>query len=323
MSWSSGTYTVPLTFADIEAAGTGILSADQDTQHADIESGINNCLTKDGQNAATANLDLGGFQYTNAADGTTKTALATVYQAQAQVESYIASAGSANAYTFALSPAWTGYEAGQFFRAIPTASNTGASTGNVNSLGNKNIKLPSGNNPRRNQINSNTCHEFFYDGTNIILLNPARPFMGVCLAKQSNQSISNASATVLTFGVGSETFDTDSFHDESSNTSRITIPTGLTGLKAVFTANIAWAASNAGYRNLYLYKDGARVSTNGHFSTLNCEITTAGVVGTTYVSPPIVLTDAEYYELYVYQTSGGAINVLADSTFEMHVIYDY
>lgn len=49
-------------------AGDGdakIKDTDHDALMADVQSAINNCLAKDGQNAATANLDIGGFRLTD------------------------------------------------------------------------------------------------------------------------------------------------------------------------------------------------------------------------------------------------------------------
>lgn len=62
------------------AGGTGITAALEDQRFNEFATGINNCLTKDGQNAPTANLPMGGFKHTNVADGTADTDGATYGQ---------------------------------------------------------------------------------------------------------------------------------------------------------------------------------------------------------------------------------------------------
>lgn len=52
-------------------------------------------------------------------------------------------------------------------------------------------------------------------------------FKGVLCTKSASQSISNATWTAITYDT--EVYDTDNFHSTSSNTSRLTVPTGLGG----------------------------------------------------------------------------------------------
>lgn len=83
MSWSSGTFTRAdgsTGCATDEANSIGILSTKMDDRLNDLTTGINTCLTKDGQNAATANLPMGGFKHTNVADATADTHYASYGQ---------------------------------------------------------------------------------------------------------------------------------------------------------------------------------------------------------------------------------------------------
>lgn len=86
---------------------------------------------------------------------------------------YAADTGSANTYAVALVPAVTSYATGLSFKAKITNANTGSCTINVNTLGAKNIKLKNGNNPLANQLLANGVYDFFYDGTNMQVLNPS------------------------------------------------------------------------------------------------------------------------------------------------------
>lgn len=69
MAWSGGTFTRAngsTEWQDDAALGIGIEAGLHDAQDNDLATGINNCLTKDGQNTPTANLPMGGFKHTGA-----------------------------------------------------------------------------------------------------------------------------------------------------------------------------------------------------------------------------------------------------------------
>jgi hypothetical protein len=89
MAWAGGTYTKGNAstggWAGDESLGIGIESGRHDTQDNDFATGINNCLTKDGQNSATANLPMGGFKHTNVANATADNEYTTLGQIKAGV----------------------------------------------------------------------------------------------------------------------------------------------------------------------------------------------------------------------------------------------
>jgi len=73
MAWSGGTFTRAngsTEWQDDAALGIGIEAAIHDAQDNDLATGINNCLTKDGQNTPTANLPMGGYKHTGVANAT-------------------------------------------------------------------------------------------------------------------------------------------------------------------------------------------------------------------------------------------------------------
>lgn len=66
MPWNgAGTFTPVYIFVNDAAASIKILASRQDTQWADICAGLMNCMTRDGQNIALADLDMGGFKLEN------------------------------------------------------------------------------------------------------------------------------------------------------------------------------------------------------------------------------------------------------------------
>ena len=87
MPWSGGTFTRTngvysgaFVWNDDKTAGTKITAAHHDTHDEDLADGIDNCMAKDGTNAATANLDMGNFKLRNMANGIATTDAATVAQ---------------------------------------------------------------------------------------------------------------------------------------------------------------------------------------------------------------------------------------------------
>lgn len=133
-------------------------------------------------------------------------------------------------------------------------------------------------------------------------------FAGVSLENTpNNQSLTNNTWTVITWDT--ENFDTDGYHSTTTNTSRITIPSGKAG-KYLFTGSVYFdPSSTAGMRELALYKNGTNT---GKFF-----IVTAYGTGTWYPNPQVnFVADAavgDYFQLYARQNSGGNITQYFDS----------
>lgn len=127
--------------------------------------------------------------------------------------------------------------------------------------------------------------------------------MARCLVYNSgNQSINDNTPTAITFN--SERTDPDGFHSTSSNTSRLTVPTGLGGLYQI-SGHIEFAGTtNDGSEMVLIRLNGgsyiARQGT-GNVEKSGTAATTSLSVSTTYV-----LADGDYVELYAYQQQTGA-----------------
>ena len=124
-------------------------------------------------------------------------------------------------------------------------------------------------------------------------------FIGCSLYKNANQTISNATNTAISFQV--ESYDTDAFHDNSTNNSRITIPSGKGG-KYLITGSIAWS-TGANERVAMIYKNGALVNNMHQLYPQN--------LGGFYApfTYTINLVAGDYIELFCYQGSGGNLSV--------------
>lgn len=125
-------------------------------------------------------------------------------------------------------------------------------------------------------------------------------FVGVKAIKSATQSIANNTDTAVTFA-GTDTFDTDAFHNPAVNNTRFTIPSGKGGYYLV-TGNWGFASNATGNRECYF-------NLNGSFGFIGGGIPaqpTSATVGTfSFIAN---LSAGDYIEMFVNQTSGGALN---------------
>ena len=130
-------------------------------------------------------------------------------------------------------------------------------------------------------------------------------FVGCSVKKSTNKTISTATWTKVDFD--SENFDTNGFHDNATNNTRLTIPTGQGGYYLI-TWNALFAANNTGYRATCITKNNAAVA--GSSSNAIGGI----AVGYTPVGQQFVLnlTAGDYIEMQVEQTSGGNLTLYCE-----------
>ena len=126
-------------------------------------------------------------------------------------------------------------------------------------------------------------------------------FVGCVIKSASDLTVSNNTTTIVDWTT--EVIDTDGFHDNSTNPSRITIPTGKGG-KYLITFFGPWAANATGARAIALLKNGGAntPSTNweGFGSSANATTMTWTCIAE-YVA-------GDYIQARVYQTSGGNLS---------------
>ena len=219
MGWSGGTFTRTngthtgtRIWEDDRDAGTKIVADRHDFNDNDLATGIGLCLTKDGQNAATANLNIGGFRLTTTGDATAHTDAINAGQLQDGGLVFQATdSGAADAYVIALSPAITAYVAGQEIAFKAAYASTGASTLNVNGLGTKNIKKKNDQNIAAGDIEAGAIVKVFYDGTSFQMISQLGTSAGSMSSftltgdSGSNQTISDAETLDVAGGTGIDT----------------------------------------------------------------------------------------------------------------------
>jgi hypothetical protein len=136
-------------------------------------------------------------------------------------------------------------------------------------------------------------------------------FVGCILYKNADQSVANATGTAITYDT--EFIDTDAFHDNSTNPSRITIPTGLGG-KYQFNATITWQSNSVGVRFTNFYKNGFLIGQlQGTLPNASFDQPVTGSM--IFFGVP-----GDYFEVYGYQSSGGALNAKGGGSFATSIL---
>ncbi len=140
---TNGVFTGTTVWDDSRVAGRTVRSDDHDTHDEDIATGLENTVTRDGQNQPSGNLPMGGFRHTNVDDAVARNEYASAAQIQDSSLTHIVPAsvgGTGDAITLTPTPAITAYAAGQMWSFVAEATNTGATTINVSSLGTRAVQ---------------------------------------------------------------------------------------------------------------------------------------------------------------------------------------
>jgi hypothetical protein len=131
-------------------------------------------------------------------------------------------------------------------------------------------------------------------------------FSGASVTDAAAVSVPNGTYTALTFT--QEQYDTDSYHSNSTNTSRLTIPSGKTGYYQVNAQVVYNTSSGGGIRYLSIYKNGSFFYASGDVSAPSGQYPRVPITLNAYLSA------GDYIEIYAYQTSGGNLNCFIDDT---------
>ena len=127
-------------------------------------------------------------------------------------------------------------------------------------------------------------------------------YVGCQVSKSAQQAVSNDTDTAVSFDT--EANDSNGFHDNATNNSRLTIPAGKGGKYLVF-ASLQWQRENAeAQRSFTIKKNGTTVVSGADFgrfvatssSQLTCRTTMTNILS---------LDAADYIQMIAYQNSGG------------------
>lgn len=298
MGWNgSGTFTRSYDWTNERDADYKIDAAKFDTENDNFKDGINACLAKNGENAATADLPMGGFKHTGVGDGTALAHYPSIKQVQwGRFNSGGTSLGSANAQTITLTPAPTALSLGMTVTFTAGFTNTSACTLNPNGLGADNIQLQ-GQNLVGGEIRAGRTYTVVADGgigTTWRLMNDIR--MGAYATETSTpQNIGIGVTADLVFST--DTYDPDGLHSTSTNTERISTPiVGLWVLNASFYLTAVGGTP-------YIVKFGVEGATSGIIRQQFDATQTYGTLSGTIYSP----STTSYVTVMIENTSGSTI----------------
>jgi hypothetical protein len=140
----------------------------------------------------------------------------------------------------------------------------------------------------------------------------AGTFVGVSVSSTTDQTINNATYTALTWD--GEYFDTDNYHSNVTNNSRITIPAGKAG-KYLISGYVTYDNGTTGSRQLVIRKNGS--------STYTQSLTAANFYPTGTVTYIADLAVNDYIEMAVWQSQGSSVTlykVTNNSSFVMQYL---
>lgn len=308
----SGTFNV-YTPGNPRIAGTTIAVVPINATNTDFASGLSNCVTRDGQSPATANLPMGGFKHTGVADGSASTHYASVGQIQNGGLLYLTGTAGATTITATATPAITAYATGQHF-SFKTAAESGASpTININGLGAKNlvdrnnVALPAKYLPNGAMI------VIEYDGTSFRVIGGTQDYRMPPVIAYLTADFNTADATWTELGQGASTFTeiTDTGGNFDPATGRFTAP--VAGIYMVtFRAALQTFAANgtdffiAQANNSSFTAPYGRGASSSNISAANEDIVSAG-------STTISLAAGATVSMWTYHETGATRFILGTS----------
>lgn len=174
MGWSAGTFTRVHDWTSDDAADIDIEASRMDQEDDNFETGINTCLTKDGQNTPTADLPMGGNKHTGVGEGSARNHYAAIGQLQDGDIHIAGSVAGTNTVTGTMAPAITAYTNGMRVIFLPANDNTGAAALNLNSVGAQSITKNGTTALAAGDLVDGVWADVIYDlaNTNWVLLNP-------------------------------------------------------------------------------------------------------------------------------------------------------
>jgi hypothetical protein len=144
-------------------------------------------------------------------------------------------------------------------------------------------------------------------------------FQGVILTLSADQTAVNLTTATFLIPWNNEVVDTDGFHDNVTNPSRITIPSAVNGKYGIFGCNI-WITSltASSFSSVQLNKNGSLAIVSAISGSFNGGDTQAG---NNIFSLPFLLTTGDYYEALPFVLSDTSVTIESDqSSFSLMVL---
>ena len=131
-------------------------------------------------------------------------------------------------------------------------------------------------------------------------------------------SIPNSAQTIAQFD--SESYDTDTIHSTTTDNTKLTVPAGVSVARV--SAQVVFYDNNVGARRATFLKNGGEAFAGNSYSYLPA--VTGGFTTTVRLNSAMLsVSPGDYFELRLYQSSGGALNIETSSAltwFAMEII---
>ncbi|MBI1386716.1 MAG: DUF2793 domain-containing protein [Rhizobiales bacterium] len=142
-------------------------------------------------------------------------------------------------------------------------------------------------------------------------------YRGALVQLSASESIPNNTFTVVPWDA--EAYDTDAIWS-AGNPSRLTVPSGVTKIQIL--GHCAWNSNATGGRAARLSKNGNSMTEYSAFA--NDSANASGVHGAPVLGPIIEVTGGDYFEIEVFQSSGGNLDLQGPhrGTWAMMIIWE-
>ena len=231
--------------------GATISSTWANASLSDIATALTQSIASDGQTTVTNNLPMGNYAHTGVADATVRTMYATAGQVQDSSFTYLTSPAGTNTMTATASIGMSAYATGQRFFFVAPATNTGACTLNINSIGIKSITKSGTTALVAGDIASGAIVQVVYDGTQFQLLNPISTPVSTFSAGTTGLTPSTATNGAVTLagtlivangGTGATTLTTNNVILGNGTSAVQVVAPGTSG-NALVSDGTTWASS--------------------------------------------------------------------------------
>ena len=144
-----------------------------------------------------------------------------------------------------------------------------------------------------------------YSGAAWVAVGGASALVG-CSVTRTNVSTAITANTAFAVAFTTENFDTDTFHDNATNNTRITIPTGKGG-KYLISGFVNNALGSPGsYSFMSLYKNGSQLTAMGNREG---QVVRGNGEGNLTFTEVVTLSAADYLEMYYQQGNTETVNM--------------
>jgi hypothetical protein len=141
-------------------------------------------------------------------------------------------------------------------------------------------------------------------------------FSGALVKKAADQTTANFTAAFTALTWDTETYDVGGWHDTGSNTSRLTVPSGVTHVKLTGCVGIS---SITGTASLYLavFKNGDAVAGTRaiNLPLVGPLVMANGDYQLSLVSGPLAVSSGDYFELVVLIVGDSSVTVTAGQSY--------